>query len=119
MPIPKPEPGESEQDYIARCMSWHHHNEPDLPQDQMAARCYSTWRSNEQIAPATPGAGVKPDKWAGVDHRCICRRCGHSMEVPAGKRCRDTACPRCGGAMYRESLEVEWFVPPGYRRLIK
>ena len=42
MPLPKPTPGESQKDFIARCMSDAKSEFPD--QDQRLAVCYTQWR---------------------------------------------------------------------------
>jgi len=50
MPVPKPGPGESERDFIGRCISTLHKTDPERPDDQIIAMCYNTWRqSREQI----------------------------------------------------------------------
>jgi hypothetical protein len=44
MPVPKPEGGESQNDYVGRCMSWANGEHPDMPQEQQLAMCYTTFR---------------------------------------------------------------------------
>jgi len=53
MPVPKPEKGEPEQDYISRCEKFMHEENNAKPEsekrsnEQMSAICYSTWRKNK------------------------------------------------------------------------
>ncbi len=53
MPVPKPEAGESERDYISRCEKFMHEENESKPEaekrsnEQMSAICYSTWRKNK------------------------------------------------------------------------
>lgn len=53
MPIPPPHQGEKQGEYIARCMSFQADENPNLPQNQKLAICYSTWRRayNEDMHP--------------------------------------------------------------------
>lgn len=44
MPVPKPKPDESQQEFISRCISEMHDIDPDRPQDQIIAICYTQWR---------------------------------------------------------------------------
>lgn len=46
MPIPKPNSGESQDNYISRCMSAQ--SEENKPQEQKLAICYSTWRDSKK-----------------------------------------------------------------------
>ena len=55
MPIPKPRRGEKSDEFIGRCMSWMHDNEPDRPREQQLAICYSSLRTAR-------GKGVAPKK---------------------------------------------------------
>jgi len=44
MPVPKPKPNESQQEFISRCISEMHDIDPDRPHDQIIAICYTAWR---------------------------------------------------------------------------
>jgi len=44
IPVPEPRAGESERDFIGRCISTLHKTDPDRSQDQIIAICYSSWR---------------------------------------------------------------------------
>ncbi len=46
MPIPKPDKGEKEQSFIARCMG--DKNMQEYPQDQRAAICYGEWEKHKK-----------------------------------------------------------------------
>jgi len=48
MPVPKPEPGESEDDFISRCISTLHKTDPERPDDQITAMCFTSWRDKEK-----------------------------------------------------------------------
>jgi len=48
MPVPEPKPGESERDFISRCISKLHDTDPDRPEKQRIAMCYSQWRRDEE-----------------------------------------------------------------------
>jgi len=48
MPVPKPKAGESQDDYISRCMRWMADNEPDRPRDQQLAICFNTYRESKR-----------------------------------------------------------------------
>jgi len=48
MPVPKPEPGESEDDFISRCISTLHDTDPERPDDQIIAMCFTAWREKEK-----------------------------------------------------------------------
>ncbi len=47
MPIPEPRADETEDDFISRCISTLHDTDPDRPDDQITAMCYSAWRGQE------------------------------------------------------------------------
>ena len=42
MPQP-PQPGETKQEFISRCIAYMHENESDRPREQVAAICYDMW----------------------------------------------------------------------------
>jgi hypothetical protein len=44
MPVPKPHKGESQDDFISRCMSKLADTDPDRPNEQRLAMCFSAWR---------------------------------------------------------------------------
>lgn len=57
MSIPKPNPKETSEDFISRCMSWMHDSPKDSkkPKEQQLAMCYSALRESR-------GKGVAPEK---------------------------------------------------------
>jgi len=101
MPVPKPAAGESEDDFISRCISALHKTDPDRPDDQIIAMCFSTWRrsSGEQIGVTHPAV---PQRWANVPNSCVCRSCGYVLENPT-RHCFAMKCPKCGASMFRRS----------------
>ena len=44
MPVPTPRSGESQQKFVSRCIQSLKHTDPDRPDKQIQAICYSTWR---------------------------------------------------------------------------
>jgi len=48
LPIPKPRPKEEQSKFISRCISELHHIDPDRPDKQITAICYSTWRNSKR-----------------------------------------------------------------------
>ena len=116
MPVPKPNPGEQQDDFISRCVSWLADDSPDMPNKQRVAICFSQWREKEQIAPVQPPAPSKtvtppPDK-------CYCRSCGYVMENPS-KHCVDLTCPKCGKPMYRRPSPTEKLNPNAHADFIQ
>ena len=101
MPVPKPVSGESEDDFISRCMSALDKTDPERPQEQRLAMCFNTWRQSrgEQIGDTHPAS---PKVWADPPDACVCRSCGYVMENPS-KHCYELKCPKCGAPMYRRN----------------
>jgi len=48
MPIPKPRPRESKDNFISRCAEQMAEVDPNVPNDQRLAMCYSSWRSAQR-----------------------------------------------------------------------
>ncbi len=46
MPLPKPNPGEDRDKFVSRCISFVKNEDPNTPQDQAIAICFSQWRRN-------------------------------------------------------------------------
>lgn len=116
MPVPKPRSGETQDDFISRCVSWLADDSPDMPNKQRVAICFSQWRDREQIAPVQPPAPNKdvspsPDK-------CHCRKCGYVMENP-DEHCVDLSCPKCGAQMYRKPSQTEKLNPNAHADFIQ
>lgn len=44
MPVPEPKGGETQDQFVSRCMSWASENEADMPREQQLAMCFSTYR---------------------------------------------------------------------------
>ena len=47
MPLPTPKKGEKQADFIPRCISAVHEVDPETPNKQAVAMCYSQWRGKE------------------------------------------------------------------------
>jgi hypothetical protein len=45
MPVPQPKPGESQDEFIPRCVRTLSHIDKKRPQKQIVAICYGTWRN--------------------------------------------------------------------------
>lgn len=45
--MPHVKPGESEKDYVSRCIPYEMHKHPDMDNKQAAAICYSLYRKHE------------------------------------------------------------------------
>ncbi len=48
MPVPKPSGGESQDDYISRCVSWADDEHPEMDEDQRLAMCFDTYRGGKE-----------------------------------------------------------------------
>lgn len=58
MPLPKPRPGEEQNDFVSRCISFEKNASPDTPDDQVQAMCYEAWRNRGESfnEPPEPGS---------------------------------------------------------------
>lgn len=50
MPVPTPRKGESERDFVSRCISELHDADPNRPHEQIVAMCYTSLRQREGAA---------------------------------------------------------------------
>jgi len=50
MPVPKPNVGEKQNEFVSRCIKELSHADPNRPHEQIIAICYSTWRSEKQAS---------------------------------------------------------------------
>lgn len=48
MPLPKPEPNETQSHFISRCIEFVMQEDPNTPIDQAAAMCYTQWRNRNK-----------------------------------------------------------------------
>lgn len=48
LPIPTPKPKEDQKTFIPRCISAVHDADPNRPQKQIIAICYSAWRKSKR-----------------------------------------------------------------------
>lgn len=85
MPIPTPKSGESEQNFISRCMGNSVMSKEFPDKKQRAGVCYSQWRKK----------GEAMDE----QFNCECIECGHKMT--SEQHCSELKCPKCGGQMRR------------------
>lgn len=53
MPLPKPNKGESEKDYISRAIAFQKREKPDIPNAQAAAIAHDAWRKAKGIKKMT------------------------------------------------------------------
>lgn len=51
MPVPTPREGESEREFVSRCISELHDTDPKREQNQNIAICYSQWREQHKSTP--------------------------------------------------------------------
>lgn len=49
MPVPTPRSGEQQDDFISRCISFLADEDPEMPNRQRIAICFSQWRDKEEI----------------------------------------------------------------------
>lgn len=49
MPIPSPKAGESKDNFVSRCISALAKADPNMPNEQRIAICFSKWRSSKGI----------------------------------------------------------------------
>jgi hypothetical protein len=57
MPVPKPNAGESQNDFISRCISFLEH-EGERPHEQIQAICFAQWREGKQESASTEPTGL-------------------------------------------------------------
>ncbi len=50
LPIPEPEPNETKQDFISRCIESLSNEDPNKPKDQISAQCYTQWAKKGKTA---------------------------------------------------------------------
>ncbi|HPZ74861.1 MAG: hypothetical protein KBH94_04995 [Caldisericia bacterium] len=48
MPVPKPKKRENQADFISRCIKDLSKKDPERPQKQIIAMCYSQWRNKNK-----------------------------------------------------------------------
>jgi len=49
MPAPKPNQGESKQDFISRCIKFFHDEDSDMTDEQIQAACYDAWEKKREM----------------------------------------------------------------------
>lgn len=87
MPVPKPKNGESQDEFVERCMGNETMKEEFPDNDQRLAVCFDSWRKEKESKAQDP-------------YECECIECGHTMETE--EHCKDVKCPECGGEMRRK-----------------
>ena len=50
MPVPSPQKNEKQDDFISRCISTLHNEDPNRPNDQIVAMCFTAWREHQKGA---------------------------------------------------------------------
>lgn len=48
MPLPTPSEGESQDEYVSRCISFVHDESPERPDDEIQAMCFDQWRDRNK-----------------------------------------------------------------------
>ena len=81
MPVPKPHKGESQDDFMGRCMSALADSDPDRPQEQRLAMCFSAWREEH--------GGEPPKKSKQVDDEDVPEPDDDESEDDFIDRCTD------------------------------
>ena len=89
MPVPTPRSGESQQNFISRCISTLHKLDPERDDKQIQAICYSQWRRKGRN-----GESMNEQKF-----NCECIKCGY--KTTSDQHCSELKCPKCGGQMRR------------------
>ena len=104
MPLPTPTDGESQDEFLGRCMADETMNAEYPEQEQRAAVCQTQWgREN-----AADDTRQPPD---GSWKYCVCPDCDYSEEHEAGAPCAGKACPKCG-AKLEPSDDAKGFTEP-------
>jgi len=85
MPLPTPNTGESESNFINRCMGNDTMKREFPDQKQRVAVCYRQWRRKSESM--------------SEQFNCECIKCGYKMT--SEKHCSELKCPECGGQMRR------------------
>ena len=84
MPLPKPTAGETEQDFMDRCLSDEKMNDEFPDRAQRYAICAREWENKDKQA---------------MTYDCQCIQCGHTLT--SEQHCAELNCPECGGQMRR------------------
>ena len=82
--MPDVKPGESQKDFVSRCIPDALEDGSAKDRDQAVAICSQKWRDRDRAKAA---------------YTCECIKCGHKMET--AEHCVDVECPECGGEMRR------------------
>ena len=88
MPIPKPKPDESQDDYIGRCISFVKSEDPNTSQDQAVAICFSTWRQSKKLASCydTIQECLSDQTQKGQTKECANAICNYFKELSENKK---------------------------------
>lgn len=84
MPIPRPAKGETESNFISRCMGDSVMTAEYPEQKIRSGVCYTSWKEAAQFA---------------AEFSCECVKCGEV--VKSAEHCNTFKCPKCGGEMRR------------------
>lgn len=101
MPVPKPKPKEDRQSFISRCISKMHDLDPNRPQKQLIAICFSSWRKNRYSETEVKDIIKWYEAMVGnLPIVCVCPKCGATVKNPKS-HCPEIKCPKCGTPMRR------------------
>ena len=101
--MPTPNEGESQKDFVSRCIPIVLEDGTAEDNDQAVAVCNSMWEQDqEETTEQEPGG---PDV-------CACPDCDYEADKERGVPCRSMECPECGAALVAKA-ESEEVMKPG------
>jgi len=101
--MPTPNEGESQKDFVSRCIPIVLEDGTAEDNDQAVAVCNSMWEQDqEETTEQEPGG---PDV-------CACPDCDYEADKERGTPCRSMECPECGAALVAK-VESEEVMKPG------
>lgn len=96
--MPTPNEGESQKDFVARCIPIVLEDETAEDNDQAVAVCNSMWEESQEETTEQEPSG--PDM-------CVCPDCDYETEKERGTPCRSVECPECGAGLVAGSEPEE------------
>jgi len=105
MPLPKPQPQETQSEFISRCIRFETKASPDRDPKQIQAICFQVWRDRFKKSKKTSeargqGVGMGGSRQGdGGAKYCICPKCNYFVEHKRSTPCQKIKCPKCGALM--------------------
>lgn len=100
MPLPTPQPGETQSHFISRCISFETEASPGRDPKQIQAMCFQKWRDRDVKQALGEGRGQDGSRQGiGGAKYCKCLECGYKMEHDRNIPCQKIKCPKCGSSM--------------------